>query len=209
MAPSSASRLPARPTVTAPTGCTSHRPAWRPSRQICSTTPAVSATGSVLAIACTAVKPPSAAAAVPRRPRSRRLPGPARAGACAGRPAGQQDQPVGVQPLRARRVQAGADLGDHAIARSARRRGSPPSGRAPLISQLSVSATIPLGWKKGHRYSDDGSHIKIPGINDLGPQADTQSLGISQKRASPHDVCLPFQAFPPIASRSAITSGGI
>jgi hypothetical protein len=26
---------------------------------------------------------------------------------------------------------------------------------------------------------------------------------------SPHDVCFPFQAFPPIASRSAITSEGI
>ena len=43
------------PTVTAPTGCTSTSPASRPSRHTCSTTPAVSATGSVLAIAHTAV----------------------------------------------------------------------------------------------------------------------------------------------------------
>ena len=55
IAPSSASRSPASPTVTAPTGRTSTSPASRPSRQTCSTTPAVSATGSVLAIACTAV----------------------------------------------------------------------------------------------------------------------------------------------------------
>jgi len=55
IAPSSASCLPCRPTVTAPTGLTSTYPACSPSRQTCSTTPAVSATGSVLAIACTAV----------------------------------------------------------------------------------------------------------------------------------------------------------
>src|SRR5215471_14515304 len=67
MAPSSASRLPSRPAVTAPTGCTSQRPASRPSRQTCSTTPAVSATGSVLAIACTQVYPPWAAAMLPVR----------------------------------------------------------------------------------------------------------------------------------------------
>ena len=79
MAPSSASRSPLSPTVTAPTGTTSTSPASWPSRQTCSTTPAVSATGSVLAIACTAVKPPSAAARLPvstvsasSRPGSRR-----------------------------------------------------------------------------------------------------------------------------------------
>ena len=79
IAPSSASRSPPSPTVTAPTGKTSQCPASRPSRQTCSTTPAVSATGSVLAIAWTAVKPPSAAAWVPvstvsasSRPGSRR-----------------------------------------------------------------------------------------------------------------------------------------
>ena len=47
--------LAGSPTVTAPTGRTSTYPACSPSRQTCSTTPAVSATGSVLAIACTAV----------------------------------------------------------------------------------------------------------------------------------------------------------
>ena len=67
MAPSSASRSPSRPTVTAPTGRTSTQPASRPSRQTCSTTPAVSWVGVVLAIACTAVKPPIAAARVPER----------------------------------------------------------------------------------------------------------------------------------------------
>jgi hypothetical protein len=55
IAPSSARAFPASPAVTAPTGWTSHRPAWRPRRQTCSATPAVSVTGSVLAIACTAV----------------------------------------------------------------------------------------------------------------------------------------------------------
>src|SRR4051794_4569864 len=79
MVPSSAISLPARPTVTAPTGKTSQWPCCWPSRQTCSTTPAVSATGSVLAIAWTAVKPPTAAAWVPvstvsasSRPGSRR-----------------------------------------------------------------------------------------------------------------------------------------
>ena len=79
MAPSSASRSPASPTVTAPTGRTSTQPAARPRLWTCSTTPAVSATGVLLAIACTAVKPPSAAARVPvstvsasSRPGSRR-----------------------------------------------------------------------------------------------------------------------------------------
>ena len=49
------SRSPFRPTVTAPTGRTSTQPAERPSSCTCSTTPAVSATGSELAIAKTAV----------------------------------------------------------------------------------------------------------------------------------------------------------
>ena len=79
MAPSSAMRSPPRPTVTAPTGRTSTRPATWPRRQTCSTTPAVSATGLVLAMACTQVKPPRAAAREPvstvsasSRPGSRR-----------------------------------------------------------------------------------------------------------------------------------------
>ena len=55
MVPSSASLVPASPAVTAPTGWTSQWPASRPRRQTCSTTPAVSATGSVLAMAWTAV----------------------------------------------------------------------------------------------------------------------------------------------------------
>ena len=65
IAPRSARASPARPTVTAPTGCTSHQPASRPSRHTCSTTPAVSAVGVELAIARTEVKPPIAAARVP------------------------------------------------------------------------------------------------------------------------------------------------
>ena len=79
MAPSSASCSPARPTVTAPTGRTSTQPDARPRLWTCSTTPAVSATGLLLAMACTAVKPPRAAARVPvstvsasSRPGSRR-----------------------------------------------------------------------------------------------------------------------------------------
>ena len=65
MASSGARDCPPRPTVTAPIGRTSHQPASSPRARTCSTTPAVSATGSVLAIAWTAVKPPSAAARVP------------------------------------------------------------------------------------------------------------------------------------------------
>ena len=77
--PNSASCSPRRPTDTAPTGCTSHKPMSRPSRHTCSTTAAESATGVELAIANTAVNPPRAAAAVPvstvsasSRPGSRR-----------------------------------------------------------------------------------------------------------------------------------------
>ena len=55
MPPSSARRSPRSPAVTAPTGYTSINPTSRPRRYTCSTTTAVSATGSVLAIANTAV----------------------------------------------------------------------------------------------------------------------------------------------------------
>ena len=79
IAPNSASCSPRRPTVTAPIGCTSTRPVSAPSRKTCSTTPAVSATGSVFGMAKTAVYPPFAAAADPvatvsasSRPGSRR-----------------------------------------------------------------------------------------------------------------------------------------
>ena len=65
MAPSSASCSPFSPTVTAPMGWTVAYPAERPRLASCSTTPAVSATGKVLAIANTAVNPPAAAACVP------------------------------------------------------------------------------------------------------------------------------------------------
>lgn len=53
--PISASFAPSRPTVTAPTGCTSTSPTSRPRRQTCSTTTGESATGSVFGIAKTAV----------------------------------------------------------------------------------------------------------------------------------------------------------
>jgi len=55
MAPSSASSLPRWPRVTAPTGNTSTRPTSRPRAATISTTPALSATGSVLGIGHTAV----------------------------------------------------------------------------------------------------------------------------------------------------------
>ena len=53
--PISASCLPARPTVTAPTGYTSTSPTSRPDRHTLSVTVELSATGLVLAIAKTAV----------------------------------------------------------------------------------------------------------------------------------------------------------
>src|SRR6218665_805044 len=56
--PSSASRSPASPTVTAPMGCTVAYPADTPRLATCSTTPAVTATGSAFAIANTTLKPP-------------------------------------------------------------------------------------------------------------------------------------------------------
>ena len=119
------------PTVTAPTGWTSQRPAWRPSRQICSTTPAVSATGSVLAIACTAVKPPSAAAAVPLCDGlgvlAARL---AQVGVQVDQ-AGQRDQAVGVQPAAPRRARRPAPISVMTPPEIRTSAGSPPSGRAP------------------------------------------------------------------------------
>ena len=79
MRPSSASSSPARPLVTAPTGCTSTRPAATPRSWTRSAASAVSVTGLVLAIAKTAVNPPTAAAREPvttvsasSRPGSRR-----------------------------------------------------------------------------------------------------------------------------------------
>ncbi len=77
--PSSASSSPPSPRVTAPTGCTSTRPAWRPRSWTRSAASAVSVTGLVLAMARTAVNPPTAAACEPvstvsasSRPGSRR-----------------------------------------------------------------------------------------------------------------------------------------
>ena len=61
----SASCSPFNPFVTAPIGLTSHKPASLPNRKTCSTTPAVSATGFVLAIAEIAVNPPAVAALEP------------------------------------------------------------------------------------------------------------------------------------------------
>ena len=79
MSPSSASSSPASALLTAPTGWTSTRPAVRPRSRTRSAASAVSVTGLVLAIASTAVKPPTAAAADPEpivsassRPGSRR-----------------------------------------------------------------------------------------------------------------------------------------
>ena len=79
IAPNSASCSPCKPFVTAPIGFTSTNPAALPSLNTCSTTPAVSATGLVLAIADMAVKPPATAAIEPvktvsesSRPGSRR-----------------------------------------------------------------------------------------------------------------------------------------
>ncbi len=79
ISPSSASSSPARALLTAPTGWTSTRLAARPRSRTRSAASAVSVTGVVLAIASTAVKPPTAAAADPEamvsassRPGSRR-----------------------------------------------------------------------------------------------------------------------------------------
>ena len=65
IAPISERVSPLSPCVTAPIGKTSRSPASCPSRYTCSTTPAVSATGDVLAIADNAVKPPLAPALLP------------------------------------------------------------------------------------------------------------------------------------------------
>ena len=92
------------------------QPASRPSRQTCSTTPAVSATGSVLAIAWTAVKPPRAAARVPdstvsasSRPGSRRW-------VCRSTRPGSATRPSASRTVAPERVRPDADLGDHAVA---------------------------------------------------------------------------------------------
>src|ERR1700722_5506412 len=145
IAPSSARRVPPRPSVTAPTGCTSQCPACRPRRQICSTTPAVSATGSVLAIACTAVNPPSAAARVPdatvsasSRPGSRRWVCRSTRPGRATRPAASSTRaPGGAGPSPT------LSITPSRITTSA---GLPPSGRAPLISQTPWLVLMPLSF---------------------------------------------------------------
>ena len=130
IAPSSAIFSPARPTVTAPIGKTSQYPASRPSRQTCSTTPAVSATGSVLAIACTAVKPPSAAACVPvstvsasSRPGSRRC-------VCRSTRPGRATSPVASTTSAP--VASSYDVCTMP-SRTSRSWGSPPRTATPLI----------------------------------------------------------------------------
>ena len=161
--------------MTAPTGCTSQWPAARPSRQICSVTPAVSATGSVLAIACTAVNPPSAAAIVPvsmvsasSRPGSRRWvcrstsPGsaisPAASSTCApgGMPSGADggDRPVGegdVGGLAAQRPRSLDDPGRAFRGHSAT--SSPPSSRYSTairtLTPLATCSTIVDLWRVG------------------------------------------------------------
>ena len=158
IAPNSASLDPPSPTVTAPTGCTSQWPAARPSRQICSVTPAVSATGSVLAIACTAVNPPSAAARVPvsmvsasSRPGSRRW-------VCRSTSPGSAISPARVEHLRAWRgavapgptAAIGAvgegDVGGLAAQRP-RTPDDPPAGRWPR------PVTAPTSSPPSSRYS--------------------------------------------------------
>ena len=67
IAPISERVCPFNPSVTAPIGNTSSKPAACPKRYTCSTTPAVSATGEVLAIADSAVNPPLAPARLPLR----------------------------------------------------------------------------------------------------------------------------------------------
>ena len=131
IAPSSASRSPPRPTVTAPIGKTSQWPASRPSRHTCSTTPAVSATGSVLAIACTAVKPPTAAAWVPvstvsasSRPGSRRW-------VCRSTSPGSATSPS-ASTTSAPRLVRPVETSAIVPSRSSRSVGSPPRIRAPL-----------------------------------------------------------------------------
>src|ERR1022692_3204291 len=146
IAPSSASWLPRRPAVTAPTGRTSQCPAWRPSLQTCSTTPAVSATGSVLAIACTAVYPPRAAAAVPLATVSASsLPGSRRCVCRSTRPGRAIRWPasstVSWPPgSRSRPSSVTATILPPSIRMSA---GGPPSGLAPLISQRPCSRRAP------------------------------------------------------------------
>ena len=148
----SASCSPARPTVTAPTGRTSTRPASlaeppAPARR----RSAVSATGSVLAIACTAVKPPSAAAAEPvAMVSASSRPGLAQVGVQVDE-AGQQHQPVGVDDLGVGRRPSSLPIA--AIAPSSIRTsvGSPPSGaarRVRIVASYSTtsSALRPRSW---------------------------------------------------------------
>ena len=111
-------------------GRRSTRAVW-PRFQTCSTTPAVSATGSVLAIAWTAVKPPQGRGLRPRERPSRRPRGRAHAGGCAGRrgPAGPPARPrrLTVVPEPA---SAGSPIRPSCSSRSA---GSPPRMRCPAI----------------------------------------------------------------------------
>ena len=102
--------------MTAPTGTTSTSPAARPRSRIRSAASAVSVTGVVLAMASTAVKPPTAAAREPdaivsasSRPGSRRW-------VCRSTNPGSSVEAVGVDALGVRGGVDGADLGDHAVA---------------------------------------------------------------------------------------------
>ncbi|KFD42644.1 hypothetical protein IU11_19120 [Cellulosimicrobium sp. MM] len=167
IAPSSASCSPASPTETAPTGCTSTQPASRPRRHTCSTTPAVSATGVVFAIACTAVKPPAAAARVPdaivsasSRPGSRRW-------VCRSTSPGKGDEARRVDDDRAVVVRGarGADrgeLGDHAVredevdgvAAQRARAAQDVRGGCGAAHEAETLSTAGTGWAEGRGAAD-------------------------------------------------------
>ncbi len=132
MRPSSASSSPARPLVTAPTGWTSTSPAARPRSRMRSAASAVSVTGLVLAIASTAVKPPT------------------RGGPRAGGD--------GLGVLAARLAQVGVEVDESRAARPARRRRArrrPASGVDAPTSAITPSSTQQVAAARAARRGVD------------------------------------------------------
>ena len=127
-------------------------------RQTCSTTPAVSATGSVFAIACTAVKPPIAAACVPvstvsasSRPGSRRC-------VCRSTRPGRATSPQRRRPRHRSGALRDEDPVPRGTGRSARRRARRRSSGCQVTRGSRFRATKEQ-VEDGHPDRDTVGHL--------------------------------------------------
>ena len=198
-------RSPARPTVMAPATSTSHSAASRPSSWTSRTTPALSMAGSVLGIATTAVKPPSAAARAPvstvsasSRPGWRRwVWRSTRPGATTQPPASSTVAAVEVRadghdrgrPDRPRRPAARPGGVHHGAAPEDERQPFGSSLRSAVgTAELHARAQQPVqdGHPHGHAVGDLGGDDRVGQVGDLGGDLDAavHRTGVHDQRVA-------------------------